>query len=113
MTPITDADNVTKADHDLCNELWKMSVNWGNREEMEDMIAAHRIASTEALTARVAVLEGALRPFAKQADNFDYGDGSGPDLEDYPNASSLGEVHDITVGDCRRARQALGDRDES
>lgn len=38
---------ITQADRDLCNELWKMSVNWGNREDMEDMISRHRIQAVE------------------------------------------------------------------
>jgi len=33
---------ITQADIDLQNELWKMSVNWGNRETMTEMIARHR-----------------------------------------------------------------------
>lgn len=55
-------------------------------------------------------LTSALEPFANEAENYDFGDGSGPDLDDSPDASSLNEISDITVGDLRRAREAYQTR---
>lgn len=58
----------------------------------------------------IAALE-ALKPFAAEAAEYDidYGSdygGSRPDFRMSPDASSLNEINDLTVGDLRRARQA-------
>jgi hypothetical protein len=57
--------------------------------------------------AKLASVREALEPFSQEAANYDYGDGSGPDLKDAPDQSSLWEVNDLKVGDLRRAREAL------
>ena len=47
----------------------------------------------------------ALKPFAVEAENYDFGDGSGPDLKGSPDHSSLNEVNDLLVGHLRKARE--------
>lgn len=57
--------------------------------------------------AEIERLRSALEPFAREAENYDFGDGSGPDLHGSPDASSLNEINDLLVGDLRRAKEAL------
>ena len=53
-------------------------------------------------------LAAALEPFAREANEYDLEYGSGePDLKNAPDASSLREINDLTVGDLRRARTVL------
>jgi hypothetical protein len=58
---------------------------------------------------REGELEAALKPFAEAAGDCDYRDGT-PALHEYPDASSLPELNDLTIGDLRRARTALNAR---
>jgi hypothetical protein len=59
----------------------------------------------------IAALREALQPFADEAENYAYGDGSGePDLKGSPDHSSLNEMNDLLVGHLRRAQAALGDK---
>jgi len=50
-------------------------------------------------------LREALKPFANAAADYDYADGQ-PAFDDYPDASSLPEINDLTVGNLRAARAA-------
>lgn len=80
--------------------------------QMEPPFYAERTRTSDD---RIRELEGVLRPFAEQAAQFDYGNGSGPDLEDYPDSTSLdlefGNL-DVTVGDLRKARATLNGGDD-
>ncbi len=67
----------------------------------------------ERLEAQLTVMREALEPFATEAENYDYGDGSGPDLHDAPDESSLNEFNDLTVGHLRKARAALSQEPKS
>lgn len=69
-----------------------------------DTIAA---AMRPDVIAHIERLQNALKPFADEAEEYDYGDGSGPDLKDAPDASSLREISNLTVGDLRLARATL------
>lgn len=45
---------ITQADKDLQDELWRMSMSWGNRKKMTEMIARHRMAERDKLAGEMA-----------------------------------------------------------
>jgi len=51
---------ITQDDIDLQHALWKMSVNWGNTEHMQQMIADHRYAAEWRITAEYEEETGRL-----------------------------------------------------
>lgn len=77
------------------------------RDVMRAALTAALNASATPSIGEIEELRKALEPFAREAENYDYGDGSGPALVEEPDASSLHEITDITVGDLRRARAVL------
>lgn len=48
-----------------------------------------------------------LEPFAREAEEYDFGDGSGPDMKGSPDESYLNEMNGLKIGHIRRAREAL------
>ncbi|ODP39238.1 hypothetical protein [Sphingomonas turrisvirgatae] len=101
---ITQADRDAAAAITVSPELAEVLRGAGMDEHTYvQAFAKHRSTSTE----EVERIKAALTPFANEAAEYDYGDGSGPALDDAPDASSLNEFNDLTVGDLRRAREAL------
>jgi hypothetical protein len=74
---------------------------------IERMLAERMIeAALQALTGNIEALEAALRPFAEYASRDGFGlDNNGQEV---PASEGVGWIY-LTVGDFRRARQALGE----
>jgi hypothetical protein len=73
-------------------------------EDIADDIAA--LAATPTPPTLSEDLREALKPFADAAADYDYHDGQ-PAFDEYPDASSLPEINDLTIGNLRAARAAL------
>lgn len=70
-------------------------------------------AAVATLTARIATLEEALRPFAEDAQNFEKCTDHRPMWLAYWSGFSRRQHHKAVIGDLRRARTALSTTDEA
>ena len=63
-----DKVEVTQADSACADAIWKQTINWSTREVMDETIAAHRTASTDALEAENARLTAMVSACAGDLD---------------------------------------------
>jgi hypothetical protein len=114
--PARKADRLGEAFDRKAFERLQAFVAWAEVDDdskcpgiVPDDVARLLAALPDPTHTREGELEAALKPFAEAAGDWDYHDGT-PALHEYPDASSLPEINDLTIGDLRRARAAVNAR---
>lgn len=104
MTDTPIPDDVMQAARELAMNASAVRQNGGFVFEAADPIARVLMDERSRQEERVRVLEEALRPFAKCADEIDYDDRE----REVPTSDEEWAKFRLLVGDYRRARAALG-----